>query len=432
MTLDPQKLRIEGVYEQKQPGNYMVRVKVPGGVLSTEQAAKAAEIAERFAGGGLHLTTRASIEFHWVQGEALPEVARMLAAVGLTTRGACGGAVRGIVCSAPFGEGFPAAQVLIRKLHHHFTQNPHFEGLPKKFKIGVDAGYRNSRHLIQDTGLVLAGTEGGQDRYDVWMAGGLGREPQPAFLFERGVAEERIIPLIEAVVTVYRRLTPLGKRLKHLVRERGEAGFRELLETELAGKALLLLGDGFAKQLTLPVKAAEGAFLEAPVFAGELPAAGLRGLAKVAADHAGGYMVLTCDQNVAFQVQYGAREEAEQALITAGFRGAPGNGSFRVCPGSHECRMGLAPTRDVARSVLEAMGSAGKGISWAISGCQNSCSQPQLAGAGIVVSRLAKEEDGERSPRFDLYRRSVADAFGIPCRQGLSLAELLEAVRAIG
>ena len=434
MILDPQKLRIEGVYEQKQPGNYMVRVKVPGGVLSAEQAHKVADIAERFAGGSVHITVRASIEFHRVQGDALPEVARLLAAVGLTTRGACGGAVRGVVCSTHFGEGFPSTQVLARKLHHHFTQNPHFEGLPKKFKIGVDDGYAGSRHLIQDLGLVRAGTEGGQDRYDVWMAGGLGREPQPAFLFERGVAEERIIPLIEAVVTVYRGHAPHGRRLKHLVREMGEAGVRTLVDTELAGKGPLLIADGFARQLTLPATASANAHLEAPVFAGELPAIALRRLTTIAADYAGGFMILTCDQNVAFLVPDGAREESEQALTAAGFRAAPEEKqvTFRICPGSHECRMGLAPTRDVARSVIDAMGPAGAGLSWAISGCHNSCSQPQLAGAGIFVSGLVKGEYGERSPRFDFYRRIDPDGFGIPARQGLTLAELLEAVGEIG
>src|SRR5512141_1418294 len=108
MTLDPQKLRIEGVYEQRQPGNFMVRVKVPGGALSAEQARQVAVVAERFAGGGLHLTTRSSLEFHWVRGETLPEVVRLLAAVGLTTRGACGGAVRGVVCSTQFMAGSSA------------------------------------------------------------------------------------------------------------------------------------------------------------------------------------------------------------------------------------------------------------------------------------------------------------------------------------
>ncbi len=434
MTLDPQKLRIEGVYEQRQPGNYMVRVKVPGGVLSAEQADKIADIAERFAGGGLHLTVRSSIELHWVQGEALPEVARMLASVGLTTRGACGGAVRGVVCSTPFLEGFVATQVLARKLHHHFTGNPHFEGLPKKFKIGVDAGCQGSRHLIQDVGLVLAGSDGGQDRYDVWMAGGLGREPQPAFLFERGVAEERLIPLIEAAVTVYRRHTPPGKRLKHLVRERGEQGYRELLREELAGKGALSLSDGFAKRLTPPVMAPGTTHPEARPFAGELTAVALRRLAGIAADHGGGFMVLTCEQNAAFLVPEEARKAVAQALTGAGFAGASAEQrvGFRVCPGSHECRMGLAPTRDIARSVLEAMGPKGQLLSWAIAGCPNSCAQPQLAEAGIVAAKSAKGEDGERRPLFDLYRRQGPDAFGSPSRQGLSLAELLAAVWDLG
>ncbi len=432
MTFDPQKLRIEGVYAQKEPDSYMVRVKVPGGVLSAEQAEKVADIAGRFAGGRLHLTVRASIELHGVQGNALPEVARMLASVGLTTRGACGGAVRGVVCSTPFLENSAATQVLARKLHHHFTQNPHFEGLPKKFKIGVDAGYGSSRHLIQDVGLVLAESGEGQDRYDVWTAGGLGREPQPAFLLERGVAEERVIPLVEAVVTVYRRHAPPGKRLKHLVREKGESWLREEIERELATVGLLL-ADGFAKHLVSAATPSEPP-LEVPVFAGELAASGLRLLAGIAADHAGGFMVLTPDQNVAFLVRSGEYEEAERVLTAAGLTTSSRETevTFRICPGSHECRMGLAPTRDIARNLLEAMGPEAKRFSWAISGCHNSCAQPQLADAGIVTAGLVKSGDGERAPRYDLYRRNDPKALGSPTHQGLSRGELLDAVRNLG
>ncbi|HTG82258.1 MAG TPA: nitrite/sulfite reductase [Geobacteraceae bacterium] len=434
MTLDPQKLRIEGTYEQRQPGYFMQRVKVPGGVLSAEQALKVAEIAERFARGSLHLTSRGSIEFHWVEGRALPEIGRMLASVGLTSRGACGGAVRGIVCSTPFLEGYPSVQVLARKLHHHFTQNPHFEGLPKKFKICVDAGYRESRHLIQDVGLVLAETKDGEECYDVWAAGGLGREPHPAFLLEGSVPEGRIIPLIEAVVTVYRRHTPPGKRLKHLVREKGQDGFRALLQEELAGKEDLYLPDGFGKQLTPPPPEQGVTRIEAGVFAGELAAARLVTLAEIAALHAGGFLVITCDQKVAFHLLSLADQgPAVAALAEAGFGGDAREErvTFRVCPGNHECKMGLAPTRDVARRVLEAMGPAGERKSWAIAGCHNSCSQPQLAEVGIVVSKLVKDENGERHPRFDLYRRSCADGLGIPARQELSLAELLAAAQEL-
>ena len=111
MTPDVQQLRIEGIYEQKQPGNFMLRVKVPAGVLSSEQALKVCDIAERFHTGGIHITTRTSIEFHWLQRADLDEARRMLAAGGLTSRGACGGAVRGVVCSTPFSAAFPALQI---------------------------------------------------------------------------------------------------------------------------------------------------------------------------------------------------------------------------------------------------------------------------------------------------------------------------------
>jgi ferredoxin-nitrite reductase len=75
------------------------------------------------------------------------------------------------------------------------------------------------------------------------------------------------------------------------------------------------------------------------------------------------------------------------------------------------------------------MGAAAQQLSWAISGCSNCCAQPQLAGAGIVASRLVNETAG-RTPRFDLYRPG-AGPFAEPVQQGLTLAALLDAVADI-
>lgn len=107
MRFDPQQLRIDGVYAQRQPGTFMLRIKVPAGILSAEQAEAVADIADRFAGGLLHLTTRGSIELHGLTEDHLPSVWRGLAAVGLTTRGACGGAVRGVVCGSVTAAAWP-------------------------------------------------------------------------------------------------------------------------------------------------------------------------------------------------------------------------------------------------------------------------------------------------------------------------------------
>ncbi|HEY6006942.1 MAG TPA: nitrite/sulfite reductase, partial [Geobacteraceae bacterium] len=360
-------------------------------------------------------------------------VGRRLAAVGLTGRGACGGAVRGVTCATPYLAAAPAAQRLARRLHHHFTHNPRFEGLPKKFKIGVDAGYDGARHLIQDLGLVLVGEVDASPCYDVWCAGGLGREPQPAFLFAEQVAEERIIPLAEAVITVYRSHTPAGKRLKHLVAESGEEEFRRLVAQALDPTFPAPIPDGVDRRLT-PVPVAPHAPLQAGIFAGELTAGGLRRLAEIAARHAGGFLIVTADQNlVLLPASTEDAVAAATALIAAGFTGSTREERvpFRICPGSHDCRLGLAPTRDVARELLAAMGTTAEGRSWAIAGCPNSCSQPQLAEVGILTTKLVKESDGERRPRFDLYRRTDA-GFGMLERQGLDLGELLQVVTAAG
>lgn len=435
MTFDPQAVRIDGVYEQRQPGNFMLRIKVPAGIISTEQAFRVAEIADRFAGGSVHLTTRGSIELHWLKQGDLAEAWRMLASVGLTTRGACGGAVRGVVCTVPGDAGYGDAQFLARRILAHFTHNPRFEGLPKKFKIGIFTGYGDGRHLIQDLSFIIREGDDGDRRYDVWVAGGLGREPHASFLLEEGITGDRLLPLAEAIITIYRELVPKPKRLKHLVRERGREELVELVRARAAELPSLPLGTGLAVPLT-PGSAKEGGErLTAGIFAGELSTQGLVSLAEVARQHAGGYMVVTGEQNILFVLESRAsREEAAGALATAGFGGnSPAERvCFRVCPGNHECKMGLAPTRDVARQVIGALGEAGESLSWSVAGCPNSCSHPQLADVGIVTVKSVKDDEGERHPLFDLYRRYGTGGFGVVVRAGIGYDELLEAVRELG
>jgi sulfite reductase (ferredoxin) len=430
MTIDYQKLRLDGLYQQDQDGHLMLRVKIPAGVLSAPQAEAIATIAESFGNGILHLTCRGSIEFHWLRYEQLEQIFRRLAAVGLSSRGACGGAVRGISCSTTFNPGFAIVQALARRINRHFAGNPHFEGLPKKFKVSVDAGYASSRHLIQDVGLVHIGAEEGIACFDVWCAGGLGREPQAGFLLERAIPEYQIIPLIEATVQVYRDHTPPPKRLKYLVKLIGEDAFRELLTKVWAGRQVDTPGHTLDGALT----SAEGTAFEIPVFAGELPAGELRTIAMIAKTHADGCLALTTDQNIVlFLPSEQSPEELRTILKKSGILlNRPEHQiNFRICPGNHECRMGIAATRDVARAVIDeinrTISDTSCGLAWAISGCSNSCSQPQLADVGIVTCKAQKTADGGREPRFDLYRRT-AEGLGTRFAESLTTTELLVAV----
>ena len=429
MSMDKQHLRLDGIYPQRQKEFFMQRVKLPAGIISAEQALKVAQIAGRSARGVVHLTTRGSLELHWLTEADLAPVAAQLASVGLVSRGACGGAVRGVVCGSLATAAAPQLEPLVRRIHRHFTGNPRFERLPKKFKVAVEADTASGRHLIQDLALVPAACgEDGRPRFDVWVAGGLGREPSPGFLLAPALLEDALLPLIEAVLRVYEAGTPAGKRLKHLARQIGQEELRRRVLGDPALPEELPVAPSLALSL-VPAARSDLGRLEVGVFAGELGCQGLEALAGVALRFGGGMLMVTGEQNVALHLERESdRDRALRALGQAGFCGdAPRDRvSFKVCPGNHECVMGLAATREIAESLLARMTPSGQSLGWAISGCPNCCAQPQLAQVGIVASRLVSEGEGRR-PRFDLYRAGAAP-FADLAQPGLTLEELLEAV----
>jgi len=429
MSTSGSEYRLDGIYKQRQEGFYMQRVKLPAGVISAGQARTVAAVSTNYGQGTIHLTTRGSMEVHWLKEGNLSQVKRNLAMSGLTSRGACGGAVRGITCGSQGAQGFPKLETLARRLHRHFTGNPRFERLPKKFKIGIEADVAAGRHLIQDVGLVLTSITGESAHYDVWIAGGLGREPQPGFLLKSDVPEERIIPIIEAIVAVYATHAPPPKRLKFLAHSFGETKLRQLIEAEASFNEDIPAVNSLPEHL---VTTAEGQQrLVLPVFAGKLTAQQLIVIANYADRIANGVLMVTTDQDIALLLPHGIDAAAELDSLQLSTGLTPIAPALRVCPGAHECLMGLTATRDVAQGLLAHIGEQGQKLSWAISGCPNSCTQPQLANVGIVCTTLTKEEDGERTPRFDLYRLGNG-GLGAAVGRALTLNELYAKASEIG
>ncbi len=420
MILDDQRLRLEGVYRQNEQGEYMQRVKLAGGVLSVAQARALADLGSQFGSGIFHLSTRGSVEFHGLLAAELPSVHRGLAAVGLFSRGACGGAVRGISCSSSFGPGFGRTQVMLRHFLNHFSGNPHFEGLPKKFKIAFEAGYERSRHLIQDLAFVLVEDAGQESRYDIWIAGGLGREPQAGFLYADRVLEAELLPIAESIVEVYKAWGDKGRRLKHLLNAVGEAELRSRIAKRLEDKQPTAFSDAFPKAL-VPVEGSQRIALN--IFAGELSALKLTRICDLATAHGSHWLLVTPDQNIELLLE-GTTTPLERELSQAGFEFPAGSGALRICPGNHECRMGLCATRDLALRLQNEFGSQISERSLAISGCRNSCAQPQLAEFGILASKLKREAE-QRVPLFDLYRNQGAE-LGLAVATELTEDELFE------
>lgn len=427
-TIDYPSLKINGIYRQNANDDLMLRVKLPAGVLSSAQAAAVSDLASEYGGGMLHLTCRGNLELHGLRGEQLPHIFRRLNGVGLTTRGACGGAVRAVACSTDGGH-FDRIQLLVEKLHRHFTGNPHFEGLPKKFKLAVENGYAGARHLCQDLTLVYLGREGERELCDLWVAGGLGRQPQEAFLLANRVPVERLLPLVEGVIRVYHQHAPAGKRLKHLLAEIGEQEFRTLLAKETTGTDPLPLASPLDDQLGAAIAPGTGGWIELPVTAGQLAAEDLRRAAAIAAETGDGYLAISREQNLLVSLSAGVKEETlRTSLRQADLLSAESPLRCRACPGSHQCPKGLIPTRDVLHQLEEVLGAQGRVLNWAVSGCPNGCSQPQLADYAIVGVRKATEK---QEARYDLLHRD-SEGFGQPLHSGLSETELLARLAELG
>src|ERR1700733_10532415 len=130
-----------GIYGQRQPGVQMVRVKIPSGLATSRQIEQFGRIADEFAGGKGHLTTRQNVQYHFVPLDRTADLMHMLADAGLTNREACYNTVRNVTTCVWSGiardEVFdvrPYAQKLAyAMLRKDLTQN-----LPRKFKIAFD------------------------------------------------------------------------------------------------------------------------------------------------------------------------------------------------------------------------------------------------------------------------------------------------------
>jgi sulfite reductase beta subunit-like hemoprotein len=239
-----------GIYGQRQGGhNHMVRIKVPYGSMEPDQLEMVAHIAEEYSRGWSHITTRQNIQLHFVELEKIPEVMKLLASVGLTTREACGDTVRNVMgchlagaCPFEVFDISPWAEATFR----HFVRNPLSQRLPRKFKInfsgcGTDCG----QAMFNDVGVIAASRptdEGGVEHgFRIYVAGGLGANPHPALALEEFTAKEDLLPTIESILRVFdrngNRDNKLRARMKWLV---DLLGIEELQRQIFATRKFLL------------------------------------------------------------------------------------------------------------------------------------------------------------------------------------------------
>src|ERR1700723_4741885 len=190
---------------------FMLRIRIPNGLLRSEQVRTIARLTSRYARGIADLTVRQNIQLHWITIEALPEVLEELWRVGLNTMGACGDVTRNITGCPVAGvdaDEICDASPLALEADRMLAGNAEFYNLPRKFKISI-TGCRVwcPYPEINDVGLtavqrVLHGKP--EVGFSLRVAGGLSTEPYVGVRVNAFIQQQQALPAIKGIAELFR------------------------------------------------------------------------------------------------------------------------------------------------------------------------------------------------------------------------------------
>ncbi len=232
-----QRLR-NGLYLQLHA--YMLRVAIPYGLLSAEQMRTLAHIARKYDKGYGHFSTRQNIQYNWPQLEDVPDILDDLAAVEMHAIQTSGNCIRNTTSDPLAGvarDEIEDPRPYCELIRQWSTFHPEFNFLPRKFKIAVSGAIGDRAAVaVHDIGLRLVEGPEGENGFEIYVGGGLGRTPMIGKLIRPFLPKEDMLTYLEAILRVYnqlgRRDNLYKARIKILVHETGEEKFRELVEEE--------------------------------------------------------------------------------------------------------------------------------------------------------------------------------------------------------
>ncbi|GAB4121922.1 MAG: nitrite/sulfite reductase [Sideroxydans sp.] len=456
-NIDPDRftaIRLQqGVYGQRQQGVHMLRIKVPGGRLTARQLGVIGEITRDYSQHGIaHVTTRQDIQVHYVPLADTPRAMRRLAAVGVTTREACGNTIRNMT-ACPLAGVCPKERVDVsRHLDGavvHFLRNPLNQQLPRKFKFafsGCEADCAQS--LLHDCG-VIATEKDGVHGFRIRAGGGLGHKPHESIVVEEFIPERELLFALEALVSLHNRYSDRTKRaksrIKFLVERFGEQGFIEKYREEFARTREALAAQPYPQGEWRAPEAGIAPGQGAPrrVYAQHQPGLSVLPVALPIGDLKAQQMIdlaaqlqalgldrvnTTQDQNlVIFNVPQDKLPALRRGLAGLGLAEPQTGDNVVACPGTSTCRLGITSS-----TVLGPLLSGGRAdLHIRVSGCHNGCAQPETADIGIYGE--AKRLHGKLVPHYQMYFAGRGTAGGALALKGPSLpaARIRQAIERV-
>ncbi|NUK32728.1 nitrite/sulfite reductase [Streptomyces lunaelactis] len=434
------RMRWWGLYTQRKPGidggktailepeelddkYFMLRVRIDGGRLTTQQLRVIGEISQEFARGTADLTDRQNVQYHWIRIEDVPEIWRRLEEVGLSTTEACGDTPR-VILGSPVA-GIAENEIIdgswaIDEIQRRFIGNPDFSNLPRKFKSAVSGSPQlDVAHEINDIAFVGVNHPEHGPGFDLWVGGGLSTNPKLGVRLGAWVPLDEVPDVYGGVIGIfrdygYRRLRTRA-RLKFLVADWGAEKFRQILEDDYLERKLI---DGPAPKQPTGIwrdhlgvhRQKDGRF-----YVGFAPRVGrvdgttLTKIAEVADAHGSGRLRTTAEQKmIVLDV-----EESQVESLVAGLEGldlrvnaSPFRRGTMACTGIEFCKLAIVETKARGASLIDELERRipefDDPITININGCPNACARIQVADIGLK-GQLMLDDNGNQVEGFQVH-----------------------------
>ena len=432
-----------GVYEQRELGTYMLRVRLPAGILQPQQMRAVARVSAAFGNGVLHLTTRQDIQVHGVHLESIHPALVSLYEAGLSTKGGGGNTVRNITACYDAGvcphEAFDVTPYALA-LTEYLLPDPLSFQLPRKYKIAFSGCSKDCpAAMVNDLGLI-AKRRGDQNGFRVYVGGGMGSHSRVGEILEDFVPAGEVHLVAEAAKRVFdqhgNRKDKHRARIRFLIEQVGLDAFRDWYKV-----ALRQLLDASPPQLdiralpgpqtspperqspslttplagfedwrganALPQKQGGFWMVQVPLVLGDIQADAVMQLASVVEEYGEGILRAEQHQNAYLRwVPEDKLAELHARLMPLGLAEIqpPILRNLVSCTGASTCQLGICLSRGLAEALSEDLAKADLDlhslgdIDVHISGCPNSCGRHPIAQVGFVGA--ARRVGGRLAPHY--------------------------------
>ena len=433
------------------PGRYMNRIRITAGEIHSEQAREVAMIAYEFGHGVIDVTTRANLQVQGLPIERIPEVARRLERVGLTSKQTGHDNIRNVFAH-PFSGLMPDELIDTRSLCHEITalfiDSREYSDLPRKLNICMNGTEAHSAHFWTQDISFLATRVNGETCFHLLVAGTQGQNPHLAWHVPVVVAPEQVVAVTRSLFDLFRTRGSREKRnrtrMRFLLEEIDVAGVLDWFDQDLPFPLQPCINE------PVPISSHDelvGWFRQSDaklwtmglsVPLGRMTSRQLEGLAVLSKKWGNGSLRTTHEQGIAVaNIPTGFKNAAatDVAALGLSIHTDAYELNTMACTGSQFCNIAVTETKGHMFQLIDKLRKRAlklHGIRIHMSGCPSSCAQHFTADIGLKgvrVRRLLGTREG-----FDVYLGGGLAGqthLGMPYKLGVDVDQLPSLIESV-